>query len=68
MLQNLEDFQKEGYWLAVVTKHRRIKIVAAAKDPKRALQDAHNMGYKQASLMKSAKHYGVWVAQAQHEA
>ena len=60
-LTPIHKFTKTGFWLAVVTKNRRLFVVSASKYPKKALDTAHLAGYQAASLMKSAKGYGSFV-------
>jgi len=59
-MTDLKHFTKPGLWLAVVTKNGLIKVIAAAKTPKKALESAQNKGIKNVSLMMSARRYGSW--------
>ena len=62
VLKNLSEFTKTGFWLAVITQDRRMKVVASAKDPKVALKKARGLGFDDASLMQSAQHYAAWIS------
>ena len=61
MLKDLTAYQKTGFWLAVVTKGDKIKVVSAAKKPELALQEAQKRGFEDATLMKSARRYAAWI-------
>ncbi len=61
MLKSLDEFQKIGFWLAVVSKNNTLKVVAAAKKPEKALALAKKKGFKEASLMMSSNRYASWI-------
>lgn len=63
-LTPIHKFKKTGFWLAVVLKGRSMYVAAASKEPKSALRTARKAGYKNAALMRSAKHYGAFVSVA----
>ncbi len=61
-LKDLSEFTKTGFWLAVITQNRKMKVVASAKDPTIALKEARELGFNDASLIQSAKHYAAWIS------
>ena len=60
-LKDLRDYNKPGMWLAVITQKQKMKVVAAAKNPKKALQEAIDSGFGEAALIQSATHYAAWI-------
>ena len=58
----IHKFNKIGSWLAVVVKHKAMYVVAAAKEPKGALDAANRAGFKDAALMRSARHYAAFIS------
>lgn len=62
MLKDLYKFRKKGYWLAVVVRRQKIKVVAVSKNPGQALQEARQQGFNNASLMMSASRYAAWTS------
>ncbi len=57
LLKPLAAFQKEGFWLAVVTRRQEFHIAAVAKDPRQAFEKAQSQGFNDAFLMRSSKDY-----------
>ena len=63
-MKDLKNFTQPGKWLAVVTRHNKIKIVASSSNPQTALKQANQAGFEEASLMLSAPRYASWAPQA----
>lgn len=61
-LTPIHQFKKTGFWLAVVLKGKSMYVAASSKEPNVALKNAHQAGYKDAALMRSAKSYGAFTS------
>ena len=66
-MKDLQDFKKPGLWLAVITRKQKIKVVATAKTPQKALETAQQAGFQDASLMMSSSRYASWAPTTLHE-
>jgi len=59
-LTPLNQYQKAGFWLAVVSRRNKLFVAGVAREANKALARAKELGIEGASLMKSARNYGLW--------